>query len=79
MSQSFFSWLMAWLLIILALYFLAQIEAGKRIVYYLLILMIVLVAVTHYKEIASIFAQGGAAGYAAPNDIIQSGTPGGTF
>ncbi len=54
-----FQWFGAWLLFILLLIALAQVRAGKTILYYLLWLAVVLLVVSHYQEITDMFASAG--------------------
>ena len=57
--MSAFQWFAAWLLFILLLVGLAQLKAGRTILYYLLWLAVVFLIVSHYQEITSMFAAGG--------------------
>lgn len=54
-----FQWFAAWILFIVLLVAIAQVRAGRTLLYYLLWLAVVLLVVSHYQEITSIFAQGG--------------------
>ncbi len=56
------SWLLAWLLFILLLWFLAARSWGATILYYLAWLAVVFVIVTQGKQIAAIFQAGNIAG-----------------
>ena len=54
-SQSAFTWLASWLVMLIFLVALAQTEWGKRIVYYLAWLSVFLLVVTHFGEFSSLF------------------------
>lgn len=56
---SAFNYLAAWLLFLLIIAALAQTEIGKKIVYYVLWLGVVLLLVSHADEITSIFKNAG--------------------
>lgn len=51
-------WLAAWTLLIIALSLLASTGPGRVFVYYILWSSIVLLIVSHYQEITTIFQQG---------------------
>ncbi len=54
-----YQWFGAWLLFIILLIAIAQIKAGRTILYYLLWLAVVLLVVSHYQEITNMFAGAG--------------------
>lgn len=54
-KQNAFTWLVSWLMMLLLLLTLAQTEWGKRIVYYVAWLSVVLLIVTHSSELTSLF------------------------
>lgn len=54
-AQNAFTWLASWLVMILVLIALAQSEWGKRLVYYLAWLAVVLLIVMHSSEFTSLF------------------------
>ena len=54
-SQSAFTWLASWLVMLIFLLALAQTEWGKRIVYYLAWLSVLLLVVSHFGEFSSLF------------------------
>ena len=54
-SQSAFTWLASWLVMLIFLVALAQTEWGKRIVYYLAWLSVLLLVVSHFGEFSSLF------------------------
>lgn len=57
--MSAFNWMAGWFLFILILIALAHTQVGEPIVYYLLWLMIILLLVSHYKEINTVFMNAG--------------------
>jgi hypothetical protein len=52
-------WLGAWLLFILLLITIAKTRAGNTLLYYLLWVAVIFLLLSHYKEIAAMFAAGG--------------------
>jgi hypothetical protein len=71
-AQGALTWLTSWLVIILVLVALAQVEWGKRIVYYVAWLSVVLLIVTHSSEFSSLLGTFGQ----TPDTIGQSGASG---
>jgi hypothetical protein len=51
-------WLLAWFLLFLMLYILSRTRSGHTIIYYVAWLSVVLLVITHYDMIDSIFKKG---------------------
>lgn len=57
-KTTFIGWLIAWLLMFLLLYLLSKTRSGHSIIYYTSWLLVVLLIVTHYKEVNNILTGG---------------------